>query len=153
MKTLDVGDKIPDFSLNDQNDHAFRLADVMGIKNLVIYFYPKDDTPGCTAEACHFRDEYQAFADADALVIGISADSTESHRNFAAKNKLNYILLSDPDQQVRKLFGIKNDFFGLIPGRVTFVIDKAGIIRHRFHSQWTMSKHMTTALDVLRKLS
>jgi peroxiredoxin Q/BCP len=153
MKILDVGDKVPDFSLNDQHDHVFRLSEVTGTKNLVIYFYPKDDTPGCTAEACHFRDEHQAFVDNDAVVIGISADSTESHRNFARKNNLNYTLLSDPDQEVRKLFGIRNDFFGLIPGRVTFVVDKAGVIRHRFHSQWSMSKHMTTALEILRNLS
>lgn len=153
MNPLDVTDKVPDFSLYDQYDKLFRLQDVLGSKNIVIYFYPKDDTPGCTAEACHFRDEHQAFEEAEALVIGISADSTESHRNFAHKNKLNYTLLSDPDQAVKKLFGIKNDFFGLIPGRVTFVIDKQGIIRHRFHSQWSMSKHMSTALDILRKLS
>jgi len=153
MKTLEVNDKVPDFSLLDQNEKLFRMEEVLGNKNIVIYFYPKDDTPGCTAEACHFRDEHQAFADSDALVIGISADSTESHRNFAEKNNLNYTLLSDPDQEVRKLFGIKNDFFGLVPGRVTFVIDKQGFIRHRFHSQWSMSKHMTTALEILKKLN
>jgi peroxiredoxin Q/BCP len=118
----------------------------------VIYFYPKDDTPGCTKEACSFRDNYQEFTDAGVTVIGISADDVESHKKFADKYNLPYTLLSDTDNKVRKLFGVKGDLFGLIPGRVTFVVDKNGVIRHVFNSQMNAEKHITESLAAIEEL-
>jgi len=149
LKTLEVGDKIPMFSLVDQNEKTFSIADYLGKKNLVIYFYPKDDTPGCTKEACRFRDEFEVFSDLDAMVIGISGDSPESHRNFIAKYQLPFTLLSDNNDAVRKLFGVNGDYLGLIPGRVTFVVDKTGIIRFVFDSQSNATKHVEEAQRVL----
>ncbi len=119
---------------------------------MVIYFYPKDDTPGCTKEACTFRDQYEDFVAAGAQVVGISADSPESHRQFAAKYRLPFLLLSDRQNTVRSLFGVKGDLFGLIPGRVTFVADAQGIVRHVFSSQLNATRHVAEALEVIKRL-
>jgi peroxiredoxin Q/BCP len=116
---------------------------------IVLYFYPKDDTPGCTAEACSFRDQYQVFKDAGAEVIGVSSDSVSSHKQFASKHRLPYILLSDEKGALRKRYGVPSTF-GLIPGRVTYVIDREGIVRHIFSSQFTPEKHITEALKTLQ---
>lgn len=152
MKELKVGDKAPDFSLPDQEGKIFRLAEVLGKKNLVIYFYPKDDTPGCTAEACTFRDVYEDFAKEDALVIGISGDSAESHKKFASKHRLPFTLLSDGDGEVRKMFGVPSSLMGLMPGRVTYVVDKKGIVRLVFNSLLKAKQHVDSALGILREL-
>ncbi len=151
MKKMEVGSKIPKFELKDQNGNLFKIEDVIGKKNLVIYFYPKDDSPGCTKEACAFRDQFEVFADADAMIIGISAQSVQSHLAFAQKHRLNYTLLSDSGNKVRKLFGVPTNLFGLLPGRVTYVVDKKGEVIYMFNSQILAEKHVDEALRILLK--
>lgn len=151
MKKIITGSSIPKFKLNDQHNKLFNIDSVLGTKNLVIYFYPKDDSPGCTKEACSFRDQYADFEDADAMVIGISSQSVESHLNFAKKHHLNYTLLSDPDNKVRKMFNVPANFFGLIPGRVSYVVNKQGKVVYIFDSQIMAEKHVTEALRILQK--
>lgn len=153
MKRLSVKDKIPDFTLLDQFGNPFQFDKHLGKNNLVVYFYPKDDTPGCTAEACQFRDQYEEFRDIGAEVIGISADTPASHLAFAKKHRLTFTLLSDTGNKVRKMLGVQSDLFGLIPGRVTYVVDKEGIIRYIFNSQMNSRKHVSEALRVLREPS
>ena len=153
MKKIEVGSKVPIFELKDQNGELFKLETVLGKNNLVIYFYPKDDSPGCTKEACSFRDQFKVFADADAIIIGISAQSVESHLKFAKKHRLNYTLLSDTGNGVRKLFGVPTNFFGLIPGRVTYVVNKKGEIMYLFNSQTQAEKHVNEALRILQKIN
>ncbi len=143
-----VGSKAPDFSLPSQSGEMVGLKDCLGKRPVVLYFYPKDDTPGCTKEACAFRDEYEKFAKADAEVIGVSSDSVESHRSFAEKHELPFTLLSDEGGKVRRLYGVSNTF-GVFPGRVTYVIDEAGVIRHVFSSQIAAVQHVEEALNAL----
>ena len=123
----------------------------MGHKPLVIYFYPKDNTPGCTAQACSFRDQYEDFKDLGAEVIGISSDSVSSHQQFTRQFKLPFILLSDSDKKIRKLFGVPTGMFGLIPGRVTYVTDKNGVVQMIFDSMLA-TKHIPKALEAIKKL-
>lgn len=151
MKVVE-GSKVPSFELRDQYGEMFSLDSVIGKKILVIYFYPKDDTPGCTKEACSFRDQFAVFADADAMIIGISAQSVESHLAFAKKHRLNYLLLSDTDNKVRKLFGVPSNLFGLIPGRVTYIVDKHGEVVYIFNSQMDAEKHVDEALRILQSM-
>ena len=149
QSTLEVGDKVPSFSLKDQYGKTFDLNDYIGKTPMVIYFYPKDDTPGCTKEACSFRDSYEEFTDRSIEVIGISADYVESHKNFADKYNLPFTLLSDTDNSVRKLFGVKSNMLGLIPGRVTYVINKAGEVIFIYDSQLKATKHIEEALKAI----
>ncbi len=142
---IKVGDIAPDFTLPSQGRQSISLKDFHGQKCVVLYFYPKDDTPGCTAESCAFRDSYQAFQDAGAEVIGVSGDSPESHQQFASKHNLPFILLSDSGNQLRKLYGVPSTF-GLIPGRVTYVIDKTGVVRYIFNSQLNFNGHVEESL-------
>lgn len=151
MKVVE-GSKVPAFELKNQYGELFTLDSVIGKKNLVIYFYPKDDTPGCTKEACSFRDQFAVFADADAMIIGISAQSVESHLAFAEKHRLNYLLLSDTDNKVRNLFGVPSNLFGLIPGRVTYIVDKKGEVVYIFNSQMNAEKHVDEALRILQAM-
>ncbi len=146
-----VGDQAPDFVLPDRTGKLVRLSEFRGRKPVVLYFYPKDDTPGCTKESCAFRDAYQDFQDAGAEVIGVSSDSTESHGRFAAKHRLPFTLLSDQGGQVRARYGVPATL-GLLPGRVTFVIDQDGIVRHVFNSQLQATQHVGEALEALRRL-
>ena len=148
---LQVGDKVPDFSAKDSNGNDFNSASVVGKKPAVFYFYPKDNTPGCTAQACSFRDQYEDFKDLDAEVIGISSDSVESHEKFAKQYQLPFILLSDNDKKIRNLFGVKPNLFGLIPGRVTYVADKNGIIQLIFDSL-VATNHISKALETIKKI-
>ena len=148
---VQIGDKAPDFTLTSASGEPISLKDFIGNKNVVLYFYPKDDTPGCTAEACAFRDSYQVFQDAGAEVIGVSDDSSTSHLQFAAKHRLPFILLSDKGKQLRKLYGVPSTF-GLLPGRVTYVIDKSGVVRHIFNSQLNFKGHIEESLKMLREL-
>jgi len=152
IKTLEIGEKIPSFTLLNQDSISLSINDSIGIKNIVIYFYPKDDTPGCTKEACSFRDEFEEFGNLDALVIGISSDSPTSHKNFIKKYNLPFALLSDPENKVRNMFGVKSDLLGLIPGRVTFVVDKSGVVQYIFDSQLNSIKHVEKAKEVLEKM-
>jgi peroxiredoxin Q/BCP len=148
---LKVGDIIPVFSTKDSNGNHFDSTSIVGIKPVVFYFYPKDNTPGCTAQACSFRDQYEDFKDLGAEVIGISSDSIASHKKFAKQYKLPFILLSDNDKKVRNLFGVKPGLFGLIPGRVTYVVDKEGVIQMIFDSVMATS-HITRALEKVKKI-
>lgn len=152
MNEIKIGSSIPAFTLPDQNGNLFDISSVIGKKNLVIYFYPKDDSPGCTKEACSFRDQFEVFKEADAMVIGISGQSIESHKKFAEKYRLSFILLSDEGNKVRKLFGVPSNFFGLIPGRVTFIADKKGKVVYVFNSQTQAEKHVDEALRILKGL-
>ena len=152
MKKIEVGSPAPLFTLADQNGNLFSINSVIGKKNLVIYFYPEDDSPGCTKEACYFRDEFEVFSEADALIIGISGQSVESHKKFAEKYRLSFTLLSDEGDKVRKLFGVPVNFFGLLPGRVTYVIDKSGKVVYIFNSQTQAKRHVDEALKVLKGL-
>jgi peroxiredoxin Q/BCP len=145
MPELTNGTPAPDFELPDQNGKTISLRQYRGKRAVVIFFYPKDDTTGCTIEACKFRDDFPQFEASGAEILGISDDSTESHGKFASKYNLPYTLLSDKGGRVRKLFGVKKTF-GLIPGRVTFVIDREGIVRHVFSSQSSPARHVEEAL-------
>ena len=148
---LKVGNKIPQFTAKDTNGNDFDSQDLIGKKALVIYFYPKDNTPGCTTQACSFRDQYEDFKDLGAEVIGISSDSIASHQKFTQQFKLPFILLSDADKGIRTLFGVPADLFGLLPGRVTYVADKEGIIIMIFDSM-KAKNHIPKALEVIRNL-
>jgi len=147
---LQVGDKIPHFSVKDNVGNDFNSESIIGKKAVVIYFYPKDNTPGCTAQACSFRDQYQDFKDLGAEVIGISSDSVTSHEKFIQKYKLPFVLLSDSDKKIRNLFGVKTNLFGLLPGRVTYVADQNGIIQMVFDSL-SATKHIPKALEMIKK--
>jgi peroxiredoxin Q/BCP len=153
MHITEVGSTVPTFSLKDQNGSDFSIETVLGKKNLVIYFYPKDDTPGCTKEACSFRDQFEVFKKEDALIIGISGQSVQSHFEFAKKHRLNYTLLSDEGDKVRKLFGVPTSFLGLLPGRVTYIVNKEGKVAFVFNSQLNAGKHIEEALRILKDLS
>lgn len=148
---LQVGDKIPNFSAKDNVGNDFNSESIIGKKAVVIYFYPKDNTPGCTAQACSFRDQYQDFKDLGAEVIGISSDSVTSHEKFIQKYKLPFVLLSDSDKKIRNLFGVKTNLFGLLPGRVTYVADQNGIIQMVFDSL-SATKHIPKALEMIKKI-
>jgi peroxiredoxin Q/BCP len=137
----------PEFTLPDQEGTAITLSHLQG-GWVVVYFYPKDDTPGCTAESCSFRDSFESFTDVGATVIGISSDSIESHKAFALKHSLPFTLLADVDGSVRKQWGVGKTL-GLIPGRVTYVIDPAGVIQRVFSSQFRPKKHIEEALAVI----
>jgi len=148
-KALGIGDKVPEFTLLDQNGKEFNVKEHLEKQAMVIYFYPKDDTPGCTKEACSFRDSYEEFTDRNVKVIGISADSVESHFNFAKKYNLPFTLLADTNNEVRNLFGVKSNLMGLIPGRVTYVVNKQGVIIYVFESQMKATRHISEALKAL----
>jgi thioredoxin-dependent peroxiredoxin len=146
-----VGDKAPDFTLPAQTGEAVRLQDRLGERVVVLYFYPKDDTRGCTAEACAFRDSHEVFTDAGAEVIGVSSDSADKHAAFASKYELPFTLLSDQGGKVRKLYGVPT-VLGVIPGRVTYVIDRQGTVRQVFNSMTNTSKHVNDALEMVKQL-
>lgn len=148
---LKIGDKIPSFTAKDTNGNLFDSQDYIGKQPLVIYFYPKDNTPGCTTQACSFRDNYQDFKDLGAEVIGISSDTVQSHIQFKSKFNLPFILLSDNDKKIRKLFGVQNNLL-VIPGRETFVTDKNGTILLIFNSM-SAKIHIEKALEILKKLT
>jgi len=148
MKSIEVGDMIPDFSLPDQDGKLFEIKNVIGKKKLVIFFYPQDGSHGCTREACYFRDLSEIFDQADAMIIGISGQSIESHKKFAEDFKLTYPILSDEDSKVRKLFGVPSSFLGLIPGRVTYVADKDGNVVFIFNSHLQAERHVDEALKI-----
>jgi peroxiredoxin Q/BCP len=146
-----IGDKAPNFILTSQMGDKVTLSEYIGKKNIVLYFYPKDETRGCTREACEFRDRYDVFTNLGAEVIGVSAQSVKSHKSFATHHGLPFLLLSDEKNEVRKLYGVSATM-GIIPGRVTFIIDKKGVVRHIFSSQFQPEKHIKEALKVLEKL-
>jgi peroxiredoxin Q/BCP len=146
-----VGDRAPDFTLRDQNGQPVSLSSFRGKKSVVLYFYPKDETPGCTKEACSFRDSYEDFVAAGAEVIGVSGDSVTKHQAFAQHHKLPFTLLSDDGNALRKAYGVPATLW-ILPGRVTYVIDKEGIVRHVFDSQLQATRHIDEALNVIKTL-
>jgi peroxiredoxin Q/BCP len=150
MSKLNTGDVAPDFELLDQDGKNVKLSDRLIKGPVVLYFYPKDDSPGCTAEACGFRDSFQSFTDAGVDVIGVSDDSPESHQRFAARHHLPFTLVSDLGGALRRRYGVEE--FGPLRGRVTFVIDAKGVIRQRFSSMTNMLAHVDSALKVLKDL-
>lgn len=149
---LKVGQVIPQFTLSDQDGKLFNSNDLVGKKTLVIFFYPKDYTPGCTIEVCSFRDSYEEFTELGAVVIGISSDSENTHRRFASKYKLPFKLLADRQKKVYSLFQVESKLFNLLPGRETYVVNKEGRIKMVFNSI-NASKHMEKALNAVKKLN
>jgi thioredoxin-dependent peroxiredoxin len=145
------GTVAPDFTLPDADGRDVQLSSLRG-QWVVVYFYPKDDTPGCTAESCAFRDSHEDFVDVGATVIGISSDSVESHKAFAAKHNLPFTLLADTDGAVRKAWGVPKTL-GLLAGRVTYVLDPSGTVRKVFNSQFRATAHIAEALDAITAAS
>jgi len=150
-KRIGLGDTAPDFTLPSHSGEQVSLHDLLARGPVVLYFYPEDNTSGCTAEACSFRDSYEVFKDAGVEVAGISSDSVASHENFASRNQLPFILLSDTGGVVRKQYGVPSTL-GVLPGRVTYVIDREGVIRHMFSSQMGATKHVSEALRMIQGL-
>ncbi|MBS0211339.1 MAG: peroxiredoxin [Planctomycetes bacterium] len=149
--TLKIGDPAPNFTAEAHDGTKVSLAALRG-RPVVVYFYPKDNTSVCTAQACAFRDSYEDFVKAGATVIGISSDSLESHRQFAAERKLPFLLVSDADGSLRRAFAVPKTL-GIIPGRVTYVIDGQGIVRHVFNAQFSADRHIAEALRVVQSLA
>ena len=149
---LEIGDKVPGFTAASDSGEDFISSDIIGKKPVVIYFYPKNFTPGCTKEACDFRDSYADFKSLGAEVIGVSADGVKSHTRFKNRYKLPFIFLSDAKGGLRKLFGVKSELLGLLPGRETYVIDKDGIVRLKFNSL-NASKHLGKAMAKIKEIA
>ena len=149
---MKLNDTLKPFTAIDQNGDTFDISKHLGKKPLVIYFYPKNFTPGCTTEACSFRDNYQDFQDLGAEVIGISGDSESSHKRFAKKHNLPFTLLSDKDGKLRKQFGVKKNLLGLLPGRETFIFDDNAKLILKFNSL-DAKPHIRKALKALKGLN
>ncbi len=145
------GDTAPRFTLPDQDGTLVTLDALLEKGPVVVFFYPKDETPGCTAEACSFRDSYEDFQDAGASVVGVSSDSSASHRRFRDKHGFPYVLLSDEKGRVRAEWGVPKTL-GILDGRSTYVVGKDGVVRHVLHSQLMVKKHVAEALDVVKRL-
>lgn len=149
---IKVGDKAPDFELTKQDGGIFRLYDLLKEKSVVLYFYPKDMTPGCTKQACEFRDQYEVFKEHGAEVVGISSDNVTSHKRFERVHHLPFVLLSDKGGRVRNIYGVPRKF-GIIPGRVTYVIDREGTVRYVFNSMTKPLEHVKAAILELENLN
>lgn len=147
---LKVGELVPDFELFDQNLNRFKLSEETKLKNLVVFFYPKDHTPSCTKEACCFRDNIESFREFETEIIGISTDSINTHQEFSAKNALNFRILSDKEGKAKKLFGV-GKLLGLVPSRETYIIAKGGILLKKFSNYFNETKHIEEALDALKQ--
>ena len=149
MTRIQVGDEAPEFSATAHDGRTIRMADYLGQRSVVLFFYPKDDSPICTKEACSFRDSYERFVDAGAEVIGVSSDSTDSHQQFAKRHRLPFQLISDANGSLRKAFGVPK-VVGLLPGRTTYVIDKQGVVRLVFSAQLASDEHVDRAIEALK---
>ena len=147
---MNIGDICPEFEGINQFNQSIKSKELIGKKYLVIFFYPKDFTPGCTAEVCGFRDNYEQFKELNCEVIGISADSVSRHHSFTHKYNLNYHLLSDSNKKIRKIFKVPAHLFGIIPGRVTYVIDLEGKICGINNSLADAHSHIKFALHSLK---
>ena len=148
---LSIGDSLPIFTLKDQDGLDINSNDLIGLKPLVVFFYPKDFTPGCTREVCDIRDKYEDFTELGAHVIGISSDGVKSHAKFAMRYRLPFTLLSDPKGRTRKQFGVKASLLNLLPGRETFIFDRQGLLIHRYRNSLA-TDHMNQALAAIQKL-
>lgn len=152
VNTLKIGDPIPQIELFNQNNQLVSVNDFVGQQNMVIYFYPKDDTPGCTKEACGFRDSFEHFQDLNVMVFGISSDSPESHLAFADKYNLPFMLLSDSENKISQAFGVPSEYMGALPGRVTFLVDKTGTIQYVLKDLDSAEEHVKEAMRILPKI-
>lgn len=148
MAGVKVGERAPDFSLETQDGSVLKLSELLARGPVVLYFYPKDRTPGCTAEAGAFRESYSEFKALGAEVVGVSSDSVESHKGFAADCDLPFKLASDPRGELRAKYGARSSL-GILPGRVTYVIDREGFVRYVFSSQFQPKRHVKEALKAL----
>ncbi|KAL4303846.1 hypothetical protein GQ457_10G017350 [Hibiscus cannabinus] len=148
---VNKGSVPPSFTLKDQDGKNVSLSKFKG-KPVVVYFYPADESPSCTKQACAFRDSYEKFKKAGAEVIGISVDNTASHKSFAQKYRLPFTLLSDEDNKVRKEWGVPADLFGVLPGRQTYVLDKKGVVQLIYNNQFQPEKHIDETLKILQSL-
>lgn len=146
---MKIGDTLPNFSIKNQNGTLFESTQLIKNNPFVIYFYPKNFTPGCNKEACSFRDSFEDFTALGATVVGISADSVASHKNFKNHYQLPFTLLSDPKNKVRKQFGVKGELLGILPGRETFVFNKEGKLTFKFRSMGAEG-HIRQALKHLQ---
>ena len=149
---ISVGDQAPDMTMTGHEGQEVRLGDYRDKNVVVLFFYPKDGTPLCTQEACAFRDAYETFVEAGAVVIGVSADSADRHRSFAASHRLPFVLVSDRDGSLRRAFGVPKTM-GFLPGRVTYVIDRQGTVRMVFSAQMTADRHVQEALKAIEALT
>ena len=147
--SVKIGDTAPDFTLSSQSEDMVSLHDLLGRKAVVLFFYPKDGTPGCTMESCAFRDSYEDFKDAGAEVVGISSDGVASHQEFAGRHNLPFLLLSDEGGKIRSLYGVSATL-GVFPGRVTYLVGKDGVVRNIFSSQLDIQRHVDESLKILR---
>jgi peroxiredoxin Q/BCP len=151
-RQLAAGDRAPEFTLRDQTGADWRLTDALARGPVVLFFYPKDDTPVCIVEACAFRDQHQVFAERGAQVVGVSSNDVESHQRFAGRYDLPYTLLSDPEGELRGKFGVKKTL-GFFDGRVTFIIGSDGVVAHVHSSALDAKGHVSEALAALERLS
>ena len=151
IMSLKINDKLPLFTLKNQYNLEVNSKELYG-QNVVIFFYPKDNTPGCTAQVCNFRDNFDTIEKYEANLIGISSDTVNSHNLFAKKLNIKYDLLSDYDRKVEKLFGVPRNLFGLLPGRVTYIFNKRGLLVETINSQTKINKHLNKSLEVLKRL-
>lgn len=152
MASIKTGDRAPDFTATDQHGETLTLREFRGRQAVVLFFYPKDESPVCTAQACAFRDAFDEFVNAGAAVVGISQDSSDSHAKFAEHHQLPFRLITDSRGTIRKAFGVPRSLI-LLPGRVTYVIDRQGIVRHVFNSQFQADRHVSGALKCVRELA
>ena len=148
---MQIGDPIPELTVTIQTGEQHSLNDLMGEQATVLYFYPKDETPICTKEACSFRDSYEDFVEAGAIVVGVSSDGVASHRAFADRHRLPFTLVADLGGLLRRAFAVPRAL-GFLDGRVTYVIDKHGVVRHVFNARFAADRHVTEALSVVRAL-
>lgn len=146
---LSKGDKLPPLVLKDQDGRNVKLSKFIG-RPLVLYFYPANETPGCTKQACSFRDAFDDYRKLGATVVGVSGDSPESHKAFKKKYNLPYTLLSDEGNEVRKAFGVPADFFGALAGRQTYVVNRQGVITLVYNNQFQPEKHVDETLKLLQ---
>jgi peroxiredoxin Q/BCP len=145
-----VGTKVPEFTLADQDGNDLCIKDFEGKKNIVIYFYTKDHARICTKQACYFRDHYELFTEADAVLLGISSQTVDSHKKFKEKHNLNFTLLSDENNAVRKMFGVPT--LGMLSGRFTYIIDNHGKVSYVIRTQFNIKKHVDEATRILREM-
>ena len=146
---MKIGDSFPEIEFTNQHGKLIDFEKNIGNTRMVFFFYPKDFTPGCTKEACGFRDNYDAFEKLNCKVYGVSSDSEKRHLRFAKKFKLNFDLITDSGNHLATLFKVKRNLFGLIPGRVTFIFDEKGTCQGSFNSMRDAEGHIKYALNCL----
>lgn len=148
---MDIGDRVPNATVITETGTQHTLDELRNDQITVLFFYPKDESPICTIEACSFRDAYQDFVTAQAVVIGVSSDSAASHQAFRENHNLPYTLIADEGAALRKAFNVPKRL-GFLEGRVTYVIDRNGVIQHIFNAPFSAAPHVAEALRVVHKL-